>query len=453
MDPNLCETFREGTFGFNPRRRVYTDRMPPVHVILISHRHRDHFDLRSLQMLPREALVLYPPDEIIAYALNRLGFRRAQAIDAWSKTQLSTGLHVVATPSLHSTSGRQEVGFAVVDDNLTFWNLADTALAPAMALAARRMFGHVDVAFYPLQPMVQAEFVQNRANVFPVAEYSRLIRGVQAIEPGVVVPSSCGYEVLGDNAWINHFKFPVSHERIARDLAVMAPSVRVCSLRPGDAIQARRNTVAAVEQQTASGGFVESVEDHTAAARLYFDPTGEVAPLREAQSSDRSSADLRAAVAGVIRRWGQDIAERSNDWELWYRWGLTYEFCIVFPDGVEHKGVDFSHNPVRIHHSGVPLADFTLSCTATTLLELAEGRRHFDHQLSGAIRVFSRMYRPTAYGLIGCRDLLPEYSEERLGAFGLLRLLVDADGGHERRVIEHELACILRAPDALMACG
>jgi UDP-MurNAc hydroxylase len=441
MDPNLMPTFREGIFGFCPSRRVDLDRLPAIHVVLLSHRHRDHFDLRSLHLLPRQAFVIHSEDAIIAHALKRLQFANTHVVQPWDKIRLAENLSVIATPSCFSRPGSQEVGFAIVSDAGSVWNLADTALTPDELLFARRVMGAVDVAFYPFQPMLQAELVQNRANSFPVREYAQVLRHLGMMKPRAVVPSSCGYRILGSNDWLNQFKFPVSRKRFAKDVAAVDPGIEVAILDPGDAVHVAGGAVR-VERAAAANGFVTATDEASDEA-MCFDPVRRVAPLCDTNPRGLAPTEVRARVAQSFERWARAIEDDLAGWELWFHNGLTYEFRIIYPDGVESTGLDFSGAHLHVGPPAFPPADFTLACTADTLLGLIEGRYHFDHQLGGAIRTFTCWYRPSPQGVHDRHELLPEYSEDRLGGFGLLRRLVDPRGEHARRVVDHELDNLL----------
>ena len=54
MDPVFHDPFEEGAVTSCPRRTVYSERLPPIDVLIVSHRHPYHFDLSSLAAVPRD---------------------------------------------------------------------------------------------------------------------------------------------------------------------------------------------------------------------------------------------------------------------------------------------------------------------------------------------------------------------------------------------------------------
>ena len=55
MDPVLADPFEEGTVVSCPQRTIDADRLPPIDILVISHRHPDHF-LRVPRMAERVPL-------------------------------------------------------------------------------------------------------------------------------------------------------------------------------------------------------------------------------------------------------------------------------------------------------------------------------------------------------------------------------------------------------------
>lgn len=78
MDPVFADPFEDGAVVTCPKRKVYPDRLPHVDLLIISHRHPDHFDISSLALLLRDCTAICPADPLIVYALKKLGFRDIQ---------------------------------------------------------------------------------------------------------------------------------------------------------------------------------------------------------------------------------------------------------------------------------------------------------------------------------------------------------------------------------------
>ena len=54
VDPVLDDPFEEGTVVSCPRRAVDVDQLPQVDILVVSHRHPDHFDVASLDLVARD---------------------------------------------------------------------------------------------------------------------------------------------------------------------------------------------------------------------------------------------------------------------------------------------------------------------------------------------------------------------------------------------------------------
>ena len=74
MDPILFDPHAEGIEDICPKREVTVENIPEFDVLIISHRHLDHFDIRSLAALPKNVDVLIPKDKLIKDCLTKLGY-------------------------------------------------------------------------------------------------------------------------------------------------------------------------------------------------------------------------------------------------------------------------------------------------------------------------------------------------------------------------------------------
>jgi L-ascorbate metabolism protein UlaG (beta-lactamase superfamily) len=97
------------------------DRLPPLDLILVSHRHLDHWDRWAMSHLKRDIPLLVRPRRIAADA-RRLGFTQVQELSPWEQAEVR-GLRVTATPALHMGG---EVGF-VLQGEWTVYFAGDTS--------------------------------------------------------------------------------------------------------------------------------------------------------------------------------------------------------------------------------------------------------------------------------------------------------------------------------------
>ena len=86
MDPVFFDPFEEGAVVSCPARVVHPERIPAIDILIVSHRHPDHFDNASLDCSPRYCDSICPADPLIVYGLRRLGFARIHLVDARAAT-------------------------------------------------------------------------------------------------------------------------------------------------------------------------------------------------------------------------------------------------------------------------------------------------------------------------------------------------------------------------------
>jgi L-ascorbate metabolism protein UlaG (beta-lactamase superfamily) len=157
-DPMYSE--RAGPWNLlGPRRvrppAVTLDDLPPVSIVLLSHGHYDHLDLRTLRTLARrfDPLVIAPlgHDAIVRSA----GVRNVETLDWWDGSKRAP-LAVTMTPAHHFTArtpfDRNRAlwgGFVVGAGNRRIYFAGDTAYVPFFADIRERL-GPIDLALLPI---------------------------------------------------------------------------------------------------------------------------------------------------------------------------------------------------------------------------------------------------------------------------------------------------------------
>jgi L-ascorbate metabolism protein UlaG (beta-lactamase superfamily) len=208
------------------RRRAPTPRAPPrVDVVLVSHLHHDHLDLRSLGLVDAAAAVVIPRGG--ARALRRTG-RDLLELSAGDRVELA-GVRICAVPAVHD--GRR-------------WPLSRAAEAVGYVIEAqRRVYFAGDTARFD----AMAELTDLDAALLPIwgwgprlgpghMDPDEAAQAVALIRPRVVVPIHWGTFL------------PVGlarrHARLLRDparafaarAAQTAPDVDVRVLAPGETL-------------------------------------------------------------------------------------------------------------------------------------------------------------------------------------------------------------------------
>jgi L-ascorbate metabolism protein UlaG (beta-lactamase superfamily) len=157
-DPMFSE--RAGPWNvFGPRRvrppAIALDALPPVSIVLLSHNHYDHCDVRTLRLLARrfDPIVITPLGN--ARLVRAVGLRRVEELDWWQPG--ATTAPSITLTSTHHFSARRALdrnralwgGFVVVAYTQRIYFAGDTAYAPFFA-AVRHRLGPIDLALLPI---------------------------------------------------------------------------------------------------------------------------------------------------------------------------------------------------------------------------------------------------------------------------------------------------------------
>lgn len=397
MDPVLHDPFEEGTVVSCPARRVDPDRLPPLDVLVVSHRHPDHFDLESLDRLPRDVQAVCPGDPVIVHALRGLGFAEVQPVVPMAPI-LGPGFELYPTRS--ELASIPEMGMVFRDRSGVFWNQVDTLLSNATIDAVRERFGTIDLLF-AMYASQNFEFFESRAVGFPTETHRRNLETAVRIAPRVAVPASAGFRFAGQHEWLNAFLFPISRERFVTDLAELEPRVDTRIVDPGDVLD--------IDGGEVSNHRAASLVARTKARdthRLAFDPTAPVPALTDANPDGYEPARLGELAAGVLRdlaRWLQGPAAAADRVVREYRRRrVRYRIGLVFPDGVERRfDLDFAAEPragegatdlCKVEGDAqAPEADLVHRIAASALAGWAERRRSF-FSVRASSRRFGSIY-------------------------------------------------------------
>ncbi|WP_144107363.1 MBL fold metallo-hydrolase [Paraburkholderia sp. BCC1886] len=395
MDPVFVDPHYERTSVMCPRRDVDWSRLPRFDILVISHRHLDHFDVRTLAKLNRHCTVLIPAeDALVEQTVARLGFDRCRTLASYESVTFGS-LTLTATPSKACV---KEFGLVLRDSTATVWNAVDTNIDGAMACEITAKLGPFDVLFAPWQPLLEGEVLLNDRTSFPFARYAALLSNVRLVAPRAVVPHACGYKYAGEGAWLNRFVFPATREMFARDVRSMLEETCVVSPQPGDIIESEYGVL---HLRAQSSAFVRMIEDDS--ADTAFDPTGPIAELRDANPRDCSIPAMRATIemfmdATLLPALARSIEQRRIAWE-YRQLGVVYRLDVVFPDGPASWSIDFSR--ALVIKRSAPLAfGMRARIAASALCDLIEARSSPNYTYSsGLYRFAHRLYATGSKGI------------------------------------------------------
>jgi L-ascorbate metabolism protein UlaG (beta-lactamase superfamily) len=395
MDPIFWDPHYEGTAVMCPAREVTADRLPPYSVIVVSHRHLDHFDIRTLASLDRTCTVLIPAgDGLLAGAIRRLQFSHVQPLEdgqtvTFGRTTLTT------TPS---KAGVREFGMVLCDSSGTVWNQVDSRISGDIAARVADRHGPIDLLLATWQPLLEGEALTNGTTSFPYNTYFQMLANVQLVRPGAVVPHACGYKYVGDGSWLNKFVFPATRELFARDVSKLATGADTIMANPGDVIEL---SAKAVTHQAAASPFVRMIRDDV--ADTWFDPVGAVPELTDNNPRgyneehmlrviERFFTDALAPMLESSRRTGRLAYEYA-------RVGLVYQLDVVFPSGPRMYHVDFAAGSA-LRDGPSPSAQLRARIAASVLVDLINGDTSASYVYSvGGYRWCSRVYAVAPHGL------------------------------------------------------
>jgi len=202
-DPIWSE--RASPFSFAGPRRfsqpgVDFDKLPPIHIVLLSHNHYDHMDAPTLRRLQQA----HAPRVYMALGnepyLRQIGMRRPHILDWWQSERYSANLTVHCAPAQHF-SGR-----SMADRDRALWCswLLET-------LGGNIYFGG-DTGFGPHFQQVKDRFGRFRLAFLPIGAYApRWFMGPVHMDPDEAVRA---HEILDPDMsiGIHHEAFSLADE-------------------------------------------------------------------------------------------------------------------------------------------------------------------------------------------------------------------------------------------------
>ena len=443
MDLLVEGSFRNGTFTICPTRELDLDAMPKLDALVITHRHRDHFDLETLLRMDRRTRILCPRDPIILQALDRFGYENVEQFSDWSHHRIGD-LELIFTPSDNRVP---ENGVLVTEGETVFWNHVDTVISAQTIELIRDKVGVVDLVAHAYQPMLETAALESLATLFPLDMYAAILHRAKLLSPRALAPGSNGYRTVGPQAWFNKFKFPVSRERFIRDVATVLPDTETFIPNAGDVIELRTEGMKTA-RQAAERRFVRTPVDD-AAELMAFDPGAEKPALTDANPSKLSGAELRDMVESLFgARMLQACQAKLTRFHMLRMFAAVLEVRVVYPDGsIEPWILDLSGDDAQVTRGEQrnDHSDVVMTVAASSLHDFAMGRTRPDViALSGQFRVFSRAYRVEGGRLQRLSEIAPPaIHRQRDWLPWLLFSLIGFEQDYEARQVDSEIDLLL----------
>ena len=149
---------------FGPRRvrrpAIAFGDLPQIDVVLLSHNHYDHCDLRTLRTLARrfDPVAIAPLGN--ARLLRKARFKRIAELDWWQATAATSSIAVTATPA-HHFSARTPF-----DRNRALWS------GFMIAVAGRRIYFAGDTAYAPIFRDIRERLGTPDVSLIPIGAYA-----------------------------------------------------------------------------------------------------------------------------------------------------------------------------------------------------------------------------------------------------------------------------------------
>ncbi len=395
MDPVLWDPHQEGLFDVCPKREVIHEQFPEFDLLIISHRHLDHFDIRSLAYLPKTVDVLIPKDELLETCLRKLGYSQIYLLDDFSKVKIGS----TSLLTTRSENRVPEYGIVFADESGVCWNQVDTVVSIDTIRFVKSYYPEIDFLLATWQPMLEINFQANLSLSFPYSEYSKLLENVSLIQPKALAPGSNGFKYINGSSWLNQIVFPVTREQFCKDVRVVYPEIgeNVFPLDPGDILVLSNGKF---KQLQGMCNFVKKKADDT--ELLDFSPVKGGNNIIDENSENYNIHDMRKTIADEICFNIPKFIREAKDslFRVHFQWKVIYQIEIVFPDSCSKWFFDFSQENVQAQVGRNPLANLYTYITSSSLYGILKKIKGWDYALLGGYyRTFQKLYLATAQGI------------------------------------------------------
>lgn len=406
FDPLLEDSHHGGVFEVHPPRTIDADALR-ADFILVSHRHPDHFDVRSLRRLAAldPETVVVTPDPLVASCARRIGFRTVRVVPPETTIDLD-GPRLVTSPSFGAAD--PEWGVVVANDEGIVYDQIDTSIGrPAdvrafferVASALGRKAGTssdrarrlVTLALVRWQPLLEVEAMLAGSIGFPFGAYADELERCAAIDARVICPSSAGARHAGPYAFMNRLVHPVTEAQFLQDIRARLPSARAERHITGATYRVRGGDVTVDEDGATRAGLVTRVG--ALPDPRSFRPL-EIPPIVDPNLDARPEGELRSLLEAWVRDALVPALERAAGGRH-----VRYVLEVVLPATTDIYTIDTARTPALTRDDDEAW-DVRCAVAGSLLADVIEGRRHWgDLLLGGMLRGCSRAREVDEEGL------------------------------------------------------
>ena len=196
-------------------------------VVLVTHDHADHADMRAMDQMDKRALVIVATNGLAASVRN-LGFREVTVLLPW-ESRKEGAVTITAVPGLHDI---YEIGYVVQGAGISMYFAGDSRLHPDLPAIAER--------FAPDVSILSCDGTRLTGGSLHVMTPDDAVTAARTLKSKLVLPSHA--EAVFSDPLAGHLlastvpraRF-VFGERMARDL----PGVRCVVPKPGELVRVR----------------------------------------------------------------------------------------------------------------------------------------------------------------------------------------------------------------------
>tara|TARA_B100001964_G_scaffold104916_2_gene117131 strand:+ start:3814 stop:5205 length:1392 start_codon:yes stop_codon:yes gene_type:complete len=395
-DPVWFDYLWEETNVLCPSIELGLDKIPPVDILNLSHRHQDHFDVRTLAYLAQnksilkpDVMVLVPKDDILIDVLKELEYENIQVVEDFEPIRL-LDVTLTPTPSFNEGDYYPEHGLLVHDGEVTIWNQVDTVVVPEIISYIHKLYGQVDFAHSRFLPLLEGNFSHNKALGIPFNEYSSFLQVVGALRPKFVVPGSAAFRYRDELAFLNQYSFPTTPDQFLADMAIYCPEIKTSTFYPGDVAHITKEGVK-IGRQTSDFVRVQEDDSH----KVTFKPVMEVPPIKSLNGDPVQHEKEIQIIKGFLENQLIDKLNSCEKVDGWRHWQTLYQLEVFGPNGTSNIwNIDFRNEDLKIQEDCLPKTTLYEGISASDLVCLIEGRTSWDFVgISGCYRTFNNVYR------------------------------------------------------------
>jgi L-ascorbate metabolism protein UlaG (beta-lactamase superfamily) len=394
-DPLFFERHWEEINVHCPAMELDKDKIPPVDILNLSHRHQDHFDVRTLayiaknkNILAPDAKILAPRDEILLKVLSELKFENVEVVQDFESLQIKD-FTLTPTPSMNQQDYFPEHGLLVHDGEVTVWNQVDTIVIPKVIQYIHKLYGQVDFAHVRYLPLLEGSFTFHNHVELPMEEYSSFLKVAAVLRPKFAVPGSAGFRYADEYDFLNHYTFPTTQEQFLNDLNDFCPDIGTSTFFPGDVAEI---TPSGTQIHRQASDFVRVSEND--GYRAEFKPIYEVPRIQTRTKDKAQQQEEIRVVQDFIENKMVDLLVENQNVQDWVEWKVAYQLEVFGENGSDIWTIDFAGEDAVIRKERLNRINLYEGISYSEFYNLLQKKTNWDYVgVAAQYRTFNNIYR------------------------------------------------------------